>query len=66
MTEELRAAHEKLRRFTATVKQGRTTHEVQGYAQTLDQAEQAMFREFGTLLGRSHRFIGVRWDEESK
>lgn len=62
--QELRDAHAKLRGFVATVKQGRTTHEVTGYAPTLDRAEEIIRHEFRGMLGTSHRYIGVRWAQD--
>lgn len=50
-----------LRPFVATVKHGRTTHEVTGQAPTLDRAEEIIRQEFGRMLETSHRYIGVRW-----
>jgi len=61
--EELREAHAKLRGFVATIKQGRTTHEVTGYAPSLDRAEEIIRDQFGRLLETTYRFIGVRWEE---
>lgn len=60
--QELRGAHARLKGFVATVKQGRTVHEVTGYAPTLDRAEEIIREEFRGMLGSTHRYIGVRWE----
>jgi hypothetical protein len=58
--EGLLAAHAALKPFIATLKESRTTHEITGYAPSLDRAEEIIQESFAHMP--SYKYLGVRWE----